>query len=166
MRHSFLAWGIFLTTRFPFGVKLIIKRNSFLIIWWRKNKLGPLVLKKTFADCSFIYYCYIPYNIPQPRHYQLVDVLSKWVCWVGCYFLFTFHSFFMNIEKNLCKCFEIISEFSKSFIFSLCSGLGWIIWDKVLKNGPSNICGRQPFKNLKGYGVLHILLQHCYETLT
>ena len=110
--------------------------------------MGPLVLKKTFADCSFIY-CYIPYNIPQPRHYQLADVLSKWVCWVDCYFLFTFHSFFMNIEKNFCKYFEIISEFSKSFIFSLCSALGRIIWDKVFKNGPSNICGRQPFKNLK-----------------
>ena len=24
------------------------------------------------------------------------------------------------------------------------------IWDKVFKNGPSKICGRQPWKNLKG----------------
>ena len=28
------------------------------------------------------------------------------------------------------------------------------IWDKVFKNGPSKICGRQPLKNLLGYGVL------------
>ena len=28
-----------------------------------------------------------------------------------------------------------------------------IIWDKVFKNGPSKICGRQPLKNLKRYGV-------------
>ena len=28
------------------------------------------------------------------------------------------------------------------------------IWDKVFKNEPSKICGRQPFKNLKGYGLL------------
>ena len=28
------------------------------------------------------------------------------------------------------------------------------IWVKVFKNGPSKICGRQPLKNLKGYGVL------------
>ena len=28
------------------------------------------------------------------------------------------------------------------------------IWDKVIKNGPSEIYGRQPLKNLKGYGVL------------
>ena len=27
-------------------------------------------------------------------------------------------------------------------------------WVKVIKNGPSNICGRQPFKNLKDYGLL------------
>ena len=28
------------------------------------------------------------------------------------------------------------------------------IWDKVFKNGSSKICGRQPLKKLKGYGVL------------
>ena len=27
-------------------------------------------------------------------------------------------------------------------------------WDKVLKNGPSKICGKQPLKNLMGYGLL------------
>ena len=26
-------------------------------------------------------------------------------------------------------------------------------WDKVFKNGPSKTCGRQPLKNLKGYGL-------------
>ena len=26
-------------------------------------------------------------------------------------------------------------------------------WDKVFKNGPSKICGRQPLKNLKEYGL-------------
>ena len=29
-----------------------------------------------------------------------------------------------------------------------------IIWDKVFKNEPSEICGRQPLKNLKWYGLL------------
>ena len=28
------------------------------------------------------------------------------------------------------------------------------IWNKVFKNGPSKICGRQPSKILKGYGLL------------
>ena len=27
-------------------------------------------------------------------------------------------------------------------------------WDKVFKNGPSKICGRQPLENLKWYGLL------------
>ena len=27
-------------------------------------------------------------------------------------------------------------------------------WDKVFKNRPSKICGRQPLKNIKGHGLL------------
>ena len=27
-------------------------------------------------------------------------------------------------------------------------------WEKVFKNGPSKICGRQPLKNLKEYALL------------
>ena len=27
-------------------------------------------------------------------------------------------------------------------------------WDKLFKNEPSNICGKQPLKNLKGYSLL------------
>ena len=29
-------------------------------------------------------------------------------------------------------------------------------WDRVFKNRPSKICGRQPSKNFKGYGLLKI----------
>ena len=29
------------------------------------------------------------------------------------------------------------------------------IRDKVFKNGPNRICGRQPLKNLKGYSLLN-----------
>ena len=32
------------------------------------------------------------------------------------------------------------------------------IWDKVFKSGPSKICGRQPLKNLKGYGLLRQII--------
>ena len=31
-------------------------------------------------------------------------------------------------------------------------------WNKVFKNGPSKICGRQPLKNLKGYGLLKLTI--------
>ena len=37
-----------------------------------------------------------------------------------------------------------------------------IISDKVFKNGPSKICGRQPLKNLKGYGLLSHMME-CIE---
>ena len=30
------------------------------------------------------------------------------------------------------------------------------IWDKVFKSGLSKFCGRQPFKNLKGYDLLSV----------
>ena len=30
------------------------------------------------------------------------------------------------------------------------------MWDKLFKSGPSKICGKQPLKNLKGYGLLKI----------
>ena len=35
-----------------------------------------------------------------------------------------------------------------------------IIWDKVFKNGSSKICGRQPLKNFKGYGLLKQNITH------
>ena len=35
-----------------------------------------------------------------------------------------------------------------------------IIWDKVSKNGPSKICGRQPLKNL--HGSFLSILPHIY----
>ena len=31
--------------------------------------------------------------------------------------------------------------------------LNGIKWDRVYKNGPSKICGRQPIRNLKEYGL-------------
>ena len=30
------------------------------------------------------------------------------------------------------------------------------IWDKVFKNGSSKICGRQPLKDLRGYGLFPV----------
>ena len=41
-----------------------------------------------------------------------------------------------------------------------------IIWAKVFKNGPSEICVRQPLKDLRGYGLLkHNALTDCFEKL-
>ena len=41
-----------------------------------------------------------------------------------------------------------------------------LTWDKVFQNGPSKICGRQPLKHLKRYGLPKQDLsngQHLYE---
>ena len=38
------------------------------------------------------------------------------------------------------------------------------MWDTVFKNGPREICGRQPLKNLKGYGLLPIYALTCMKT--
>ena len=37
-----------------------------------------------------------------------------------------------------------------------------VIWVKVFKNRPSKICGRQPLKNLKEYG-LELEMEHCLD---
>ena len=40
-------------------------------------------------------------------------------------------------------------------------------WDKVFKSGPSKVCGIQPLKNFKGYGLLkQILLGPLLNTLS
>ena len=59
---------------------------------------------------------------------------------------------------------SILCDFGVLSVAQYCSHLGIIkkfdllpaekeyIRDKVLKSGPNKICGRQPLKNLKGYG--------------
>ena len=34
------------------------------------------------------------------------------------------------------------------------------MWDKVFKSGPSKICGRQPLKTFKGYGLLEYFVSY------
>ena len=41
-----------------------------------------------------------------------------------------------------------------SHVVCRCSTIRRDRWDKVFKSGPRKICGRQPLKNLKGYGKL------------
>ena len=45
-----------------------------------------------------------------------------------------------NLQKNI--------NSSKSKMY--CQDVSQPIWDKVFKNGPSKICGRQPLKNWRG----------------
>ena len=50
-----------------------------------------------------------------------------------------------KIAQNYQKCEKLTSPVIIS---------QWNICDKVFKNGPSKICGKQPLKNLKWYGLL------------
>ena len=38
-------------------------------------------------------------------------------------------------------------------------------WVKVFKNGPRKICGRQPLKNVKGYGLLQAVPLQNFKRL-
>ena len=40
------------------------------------------------------------------------------------------------------------------------------IWDKVFKSGPSKIRGRQPSKNLKGYGLKQTISLQIFSRLS
>ena len=48
----------------------------------------------------------------------------------------------------------ILRDFMLSLDTAFFSGLTIHRWEKVFKNRPSEICGRQPLKNLKGYKFL------------
>ena len=62
----------------------------------------------------------------------------------------------VNIHWNVIRLIFVIHQFpitlkANTIIFTY-------LWHKVFSNGPSQICGRQPLKNLKGYGLLeHII---------
>ena len=57
----------------------------------------------------------------------------------------------MSYHK-ICFNFELI--FNKMHLYSIHIFTYTYVRDKVFKNGPSKICGRQLLKNLKGYGLL------------
>ena len=50
--------------------------------------------------------------------------------------------------------FALLQTCMKVYIFKIFTSFFMLIWDKVFKNEPSKIYGRQPLKNLKGYGLL------------
>ena len=49
--------------------------------------------------------------------------------------------------------FTVVNKWSDYWNFFYEVWLEWSIWVKVFKNVPSKICGRQPLKNLKWYGL-------------
>ena len=56
----------------------------------------------------------------------------------------------ISCTTEFAKCEDRICPLHCNFIIPILLR----IWEKEFKNGPSKICGRQPLKNLKGYGLL------------
>ena len=85
-----------------------------------------------FYICIFLFHHYLNQSLfisPLPDHSS-----STFLCFIFNWFCIKNGIFF---ARNVCVA-------------------NWVrisIWDKVFKNGPSKICGRQPLKNLKGYGL-------------
>ena len=76
--------------------------------------------------------------------------LNTIYCQLELYFIF-----FLKKKETKSHVLRKVAGFSNvPSIFvelSLSAGIGLTLkWDKVFKNGPSKICGRQPLKNLKG----------------
>ena len=57
--------------------------------------------------------------------------------------------FLLNFIPFLCFLFSKTDNFTDSTLKLILNNSSSIIWDKVSKDGPSKICGRQPLKNLK-----------------
>ena len=63
----------------------------------------------------------------------------------------------MNITVRRLQIFWKNFENKSAWIicmYNLKERLRYFIWVKVFQDGPSEICGRQPLKNLKWYGLL------------
>ena len=65
----------------------------------------------------------------------------------------TLKQFVGKLPMNYLSVFDLLWNWRlKGYCGNFCRGVLRTlpdIWDKVFKNGPSEICGRQPLKNLK-----------------
>ena len=66
------------------------------------------------------------------------------------------HSLFYRLGNNFCKSESrlVLSAIMQTLTFRYWEPFKWY-WGKVFKNGTSNICGRQPLKNLKHLSMPH-----------
>ena len=61
----------------------------------------------------------------------------------------------VSLNRYICQLKLKLSFLSYRYPTQNCFHILYI-WDKVFKKRPSTICGRQPSKNLKGYGLLYV----------
>ena len=74
------------------------------------------------------------------------------------------HGLFYNFKvKQSEKDIHLLFLFSQCFPEDKIYLKSKVIWDKVFKNGPSKLCGRQPLKKMKGYGLPKADISLWYE---
>ena len=61
---------------------------------------------------------------------------------------------FSSIDEHQDVAESIQKNMQSSVWGSIKSVQNWVKWDKVFKSGPIKMCGRQPLKNVKRYGLL------------
>ena len=68
-----------------------------------------------------------------------------------------------SLQRFSCNFYHISQDLSKRSKKTQFFDFSWnCILDKVFKNGPSKICGRQPLKNLKKYDLLKAVFHKFY----
>ena len=108
------------------GYFLIVSEQRFSITWTKNDFYYSCVLRKTNVASDF----------------TNIDILLLWTN-IKCKFLF----WSINIFKR-----KRVGRYCKGGVgVSLVSFL--IKWDKGFKNPQNKICGIQPLKHLKGYGL-------------
>ena len=120
-------------------------------MWILWNFLEHLFYGTPLDDC----FCDLHFESKILVHFQ-INILSQNVCSQAIYWVS--QKFWK--KNGLCD-----------FLLPFAS----YIWDNVFKNEPSKICGRQPLKNLKWYGLFKQMFLQClisnlfvvlkYETL-
>ena len=106
-------------------------------MWILWNFLEHLFYGTPLDDC----FCDLHFESKILVHFQ-INILSQNVCSQAIYWVS--QKFWK--KNGLCD-----------FLLPFAS----YIWDNVFKNEPSKICGRQPLKNLKWYGLFKQMFLQC-----
>ena len=114
----------------PEPVRFLTLQSNFFIT----SSFKPL---QFFTDYEFKY----PYRIKKPlRKRKVKKQVGK---------IFPPNKIFLSQISSVRRNMIIMFYFQSTLRFRY-------KWDEVFKNGPSKICGRQPLKNLKQYGLIEV----------
>ena len=139
-----------ITLHKPAFLKRLVKKNWTQI----STCYNILILTSLLEFCMcMLYHSY-------PSKYILYFHFG-WFFWCTYWIVFSVWTWLHNLSNILPKmqdlCLPVrdtLKERKNTFGCSVIFFKIKSIWDKVFKNGPSKIWGREPFENLKLYGLL------------